>query len=81
VSLCVFSAASITSHLGKIGPRLGAHYLHIMDMLETAYFFGLNVASIDTSNTMKANVTVDPYTEVDFDVIIETCIPSIICCQ
>jgi hypothetical protein len=24
---------------------------------------------------MKANVTVDPYTEVDFDVIIETCIP------
>jgi hypothetical protein len=24
---------------------------------------------------MKANVTVDPYTQVDFDVIIETCIP------
>jgi hypothetical protein len=23
---------------------------------------------------MKANVTVDPYTQVDFDVIIETCI-------
>jgi hypothetical protein len=46
-----------------------------MDMLETAYFFGLNVKPIDTSNTMKANVTVDPYTEVDFDVIIETCIP------
>jgi hypothetical protein len=45
-----------------------------MDMLET-YFFGLNVKPIDTSNTMKANVTVDPYTEVDFDVIIETCIP------
>jgi hypothetical protein len=43
--------------LGKIG-RLG-HYLHIMDMLETAYFFGLNVKPIDTSNT-RANVTVDP---------------------
>jgi hypothetical protein len=42
-----------------------------MDMLETAYFFGLNVKPIDTSNTMS--VTVDPYTEVD--VIIETCIP------
>jgi hypothetical protein len=28
---------------------------------------------------MKANVTVDPYTEVDFDVIIETCISF--CCQ
>jgi hypothetical protein len=34
-----------------------------MDMLETAYFFGLNVKPIDTSNT-KANVTVDPYTQV-----------------
>jgi hypothetical protein len=50
-----------------------------MDMLETAYFFGLNVKPIDTSNTMKANVTVDPYTEVDFDVIIETCIPLSFC--
>jgi hypothetical protein len=49
-----------------------------MDMLETAYFFGLNVKPIDTSNTMKANVTVDPYTEVDFDVIIDL---YIICCQ
>jgi hypothetical protein len=64
-----FISKYATSHPWEDWAETWAHYLHIMDMLETAYFFGLNV---DTSNTMKANVTVDPYTEVDFDV--ETCI-------
>jgi hypothetical protein len=70
-----FISKYATSHPWEDWAETWAHYLHIMDMLETAYFFGLNVKPIDTSNTMKANVTVDPYTEVDFDVIIETCIP------
>jgi hypothetical protein len=69
-----FISKYATSHPWEDWAETWAHYLHIMDMLETAYFFGLNVKPIDTSN-MKANVTVDPYTEVDFDVIIETCIP------
>jgi hypothetical protein len=68
-----FISKYATSHPWEDWAETWAHYLHIMDMLETAYF-GLNVKPIDTSNTMKANVTVDPYTEVDFDVIIETCI-------
>jgi hypothetical protein len=56
--------------LGRLGRDLGAlsaYYGYVRNPI-----FGLNVKPIDTSNTMKANVTVDPYTEVDFDVIIET---------
>lgn len=70
-----FISRYATSHPWEDWAETWAHYLHIMDMLETAYFFGLNVKPIDTANTMKANVSFDPYSIEDFDVIIETCIP------
>jgi hypothetical protein len=70
-----FVSKYATSHPWEDWAETWAHYLHIMDMLETAYFFGLNVKPIDPSNTMKANVSFDPYTVANFDVIIETCIP------
>jgi hypothetical protein len=46
-----FISKYATSHPWEDWAETWAHYLHIMDMLETAYFFGLNVKPIDTSNT------------------------------
>lgn len=70
-----FISRYATSHSWEDWAETWAHYLHIMDMLETAYFFGLNVKPIDKANTLQASVSFDPYTEKDFDVIIETCVP------
>ncbi|MDA0193570.1 MAG: putative zinc-binding peptidase [Bacteroidetes bacterium] len=52
-----------------------AHYLHIMDMLETAHFFGLKVDPVEVLKGMKTEVTFDPYGIEDFDKIIRTCVP------
>ncbi len=70
-----FISKYATSHPWEDWAETWAHYLHIMDMVETAYFFGLNVKPIGSINDMKANVSFDPYTIEDFDVIIQTCIP------
>ena len=64
-----------TSHPWEDWAETWAHYLHIMDMLETAYFFGINVKPIDKKKDMKAKATFDPYNIEDFDVIIKTCVP------
>jgi len=53
--------------------RPWAHYLHIMDMVETAYFFGLKVNPTIDMKEMKAKASFDPYTEDDFDAIILCC--------
>ncbi len=63
-----------TSHAWEDWAETWAHYLHIMDMLETGYFFGLNVNPKGTKLD-SADVNFDPYTEDDFDVIINTCMP------
>lgn len=64
-----------TSHAWEDWAESWAHYLHIMDMVETAYFFGMNVSPVDSKDEMKADVTFDPYKELDFDVIVSTCVP------
>ena len=70
-----FISKYATSHPWEDWAETWAHYLHIMDMVETAYFFGVNVNPNDTAKGMKANVSFDPYTIEDFDVIIRTCVP------
>ena len=52
-----------------------AHYLHIMDMVETAYYFGLKVDPQTGHREMEAEVAVDPYTLASFDPVIQTCVP------
>jgi len=68
-----------TSHPWEDWAETWAHYLHIMDMVETAYFFGVNVKPVlkkkRVRRDMKTKVTYDPYTIEDFDVIIKTCVP------
>jgi hypothetical protein len=52
-----------------------AHYLHIMDMVETAYYFGIKANPKCTTASMDLNVSFDPYQVVNFDSVIQTCVP------
>lgn len=70
-----FISKYATSHPWEDWAETWAHYLHIMDMVETAYFFGLNVAPIGSVKGMGAKVSFDPYTTAEFDVIVQTCVP------
>jgi len=74
-----FISRYATAHPWEDWAETWAHYLHIMDMVETAFFFGLNVKPVvkkkKIRRDMKAKVTFDPYTIEDFEVIIKTCVP------
>ena len=72
-----FISKYATSHPWEDWAETWAHYLHIMDMVETAYFFGVNVKprQVEKREDMKAKASFDPYTISDFDVIIQTCVP------
>jgi hypothetical protein len=70
-----FISKYATSHPWEDWAETWAHYLHIMDMVETAYFFGLVVKPKGKQKDMKAKATFDPYTVEDFDLIIKTCVP------
>jgi len=64
-----------SSHPWEDWAETWAHYLHIMDMVETAHFFGLEVNSTTISENMKIASTFDPYTIRDFETIVRTCVP------
>ncbi|MCL8000565.1 putative zinc-binding metallopeptidase, partial [Brucella sp. 21LCYQ03] len=53
-----------------------AHYLHMVDTLETAYSFGISIKpkSID-DDTMNAEVSLNPYKTKDFEWIFDRWIP------
>ncbi|MBJ2174484.1 putative zinc-binding peptidase [Aureibaculum sp. A20] len=70
-----FISKYATSHPWEDWAETWAHYLHIMDMVETSFFFGLKVNPKGYESEMKANVSFDPYTIKDFNVIIDTCVP------
>jgi hypothetical protein len=70
-----FISKYATSHPWEDWAETWAHYLHIMDMVETAYFFGVNVKPIGKNKELKTKASFDPYTIEDFDVIIKTCVP------
>lgn len=64
-----------TSHPWEDWAETWAHYLHIMDMVETAHFFGLEVNNNEISENMKIKSSFDPYTINDFETIVGTCMP------
>ena len=67
-----FISKYATAHPWEDWAETWAHYLHIMDMVETSHFFGLKASPTET---MMAEVTVDPYTIMDFQTIVQTCVP------
>jgi hypothetical protein len=49
-----------------------AHYLHMMDTLETAYYFGV---SVDPPHGTQISITTDPYLIPDFNHILKSWLP------
>lgn len=53
-----------------------AHYFHLVDVLETAFSFGLKAAPQVTQNqSLNLDASFDPYKSDDFDAIISNSIP------
>lgn len=54
-----------------------AHYMHIVDTLETAYSFGLSVdpRGIRTTAPLRAEIKADPYRVNDFETIMQLWLP------
>ncbi|WP_116127927.1 putative zinc-binding metallopeptidase [Lewinella sp. IMCC34183] len=65
-----------TMHPWEDWAETWAHYLHLMDMLETAHAFGMRVDPPTTPDLMM-NVTADfdPYQEPDMERILKACVP------
>lgn len=72
-----FISKYATAHPWEDWAETWAHYLHIMDITETAYYFGLKVEPINESKAMSSNVTFDPYQKRNFADIVKVCIPLI----
>lgn len=70
-----FISKYATSHPWEDWAESWAHYLHIMDVTETAFYFGLKVAPVKGFSGMNGHVKLDPYTTKDFNKVIEECIP------
>lgn len=66
-----------SSHPWEDWAETWAHYLHMMDTLETAWSFGLHVMPKDThpSSELTATMDTDPYKLVHFDDIISRWLP------
>jgi hypothetical protein len=72
-----FISAYASSHPWEDWAETWAHYMHIVDTMETAYSFGmtLNPRVADPENDMSARLNIDPYTAKSMDDIIDRWIP------
>lgn len=70
-----YISAYATSHPWEDWAETWAHYLHIMDMVETAYCFHLAVSPAGTRSPMEATVSVDPYDVAEICDIVDVCVP------
>lgn len=71
-----FVSAYATAHPWEDWAETWAHYLHIVDGLETARAFDLEVRpAIDTEGFLHTHTHFDPYAETDFNRLAETWLP------
>lgn len=70
-----FISKYATAHPWEDWAETWAHYLHIMDMVETAHFFKLKVDPKEMTEDMHTKVSFDPYTVRNFDKIVQKCVP------
>jgi len=72
-----FISSYASAHPWEDWAETWAHYMHIVDTLETAYSFGmtLNPKVADPENEMSARLNIDPYTTQSFEDVIERWIP------
>ena len=74
-----FVSAYASTHPWEDFAETWAHYLHIIDTLETANAFGLRVAPpIDVKGEHAAQVNFDPYVEGSMQEIIEAWTPFVV---
>ncbi|MDN3594699.1 zinc-binding metallopeptidase family protein [Zunongwangia endophytica] len=60
-----------SAHAWEDWAETWAHYFHIMDTLETAYYYGLEIQHPVVSSTPEMSIRLDPYSQKDFDKIID----------
>jgi len=72
-----FISAYASAHPWEDWAETWAHYLHIVDTMETAYAFGmtLNPGVANRDNDISARLNIDPYTTSSIEDIIERWIP------
>lgn len=71
-----YISAYATVHPWEDWAESWAHYLHIVDTLETAFAFGMTLAPLaGETATLHTDVDFDPYQERNFDVISATWFP------
>jgi len=72
-----FISPYATSHAWEDWAETWAHYLHLMDTLETAYNFGIAVNPRKASDEleMQAKISRDPYSISNFDDIVKMWLP------
>ncbi|MBP0447140.1 putative zinc-binding peptidase [Roseomonas sp. SSH11] len=71
-----FVSAYATTHPWEDFAETWAHYLHIVDTLETASSFGLRVQpKLDKTGELHARIDYDPYKEPDINRIIDDWLP------
>lgn len=72
-----FISAYATMHPWEDWAETWAHYLHIVDTVETAHSFGLTVHPVNAPeySPLKAAVTIDPYETDDFQKVLDLWFP------
>jgi hypothetical protein len=72
-----FISAYASSHPWEDWAETWAHYMHIVDTLETAYSFGLSVDPLVARSlkALKEDIKADPYDIRDFETIIKYWLP------
>jgi len=71
-----FVSSYATSHPWEDFAETWAHYMHIIDSLETAGAFGVSVNPLLAAKVeLRAQIAVDPYTASEFDPLVRTWIP------
>lgn len=71
-----FISTYASSHPWEDWAETWAHYLHMVDTLETAHAFGLGIHPAGKDHTsMSMTADIDPYTHPDFDDIINRYLP------
>lgn len=72
-----YISAYASAHPWEDWAETWAHYLHIIDTLETAYTFGLSVDPIaaEANTALSADVAYDPYKIKNFEPILKTWLP------
>lgn len=72
-----FISPYATSHPWEDWAETWAHYLHLMDTLETAFSFGIRIQPdmIQNTRSIQASIQQDPYDMSDFNQIIKWWLP------